>query len=90
MQKNKNKGNQNSSYGRVGLDMGMMPLIEMLGNRQITVEGSTGILLYESENIKINTNKMVVSFCGRGLCVRCISSSCVEVEGFITKIEFLT
>lgn len=90
MQKNKNKGNQNSSYGRVGLDMGMMPLIEMLGNKQITVEGSTGILLYESENIKINTNKMVVSFCGRGLCVRCISSSCVEVEGFITKIEFLT
>lgn len=90
MQKNKNKGNQNTSYGKVGLDMGLMPLIEMLGNRQITVEGSTGILLYESENIKINTNKMVVSFYGRGLCVRCISSSCVEVEGFITKIEFLT
>lgn len=72
-----------------GLDMGGMPTFEMLGNIRVTLEGSTGILLYESENIKINTFKMVVSFYGRGLCVKCISSSCVEIEGFITKIEFL-
>lgn len=90
MQKNKNKDNQNSSYGMAGLDLGAMPLLEMLGNRRISIEGSTGILLYESENIKINTNKMVISFFGRGLCVRCISSSCVEIEGFVNKIEFLT
>ncbi|MEE0914820.1 MAG: YabP/YqfC family sporulation protein [Ruminococcus sp.] len=82
------KNNQNNTP--IGIDMGGMPVIEMLGNRRITLEGSTGILLYESENIKINTRKMVVSFCGRGLCVRCISSSCVEIEGFVTKIEFLT
>ena len=82
------KNNRNNTP--IGIDMGGMPVIEMLGNRRITLEGSTGILLYESENIKINTRKMVVSFCGRGLCVRCISSSCVEIEGFITKIEFLT
>ena len=72
------------------MNIGGVPMIEMLGNRRITLEGSTGILLYESENIKVNTNKMVVSFCGRGLCVRCISSSCVEIEGFVTKVEFLT
>ena len=34
-------------------DMGTMPYIEMLGNRRITVEGSTGILLYDSESIKL-------------------------------------
>lgn len=71
-------------------DIGTAPLIEMLGNRQITIEGSTGILLYESENIKVNTNRMVISFYGRGLCLRCISSSSVEIDGFISKIEFLT
>ncbi len=90
MQKNKNRGNQNDGYNSVGMNIGGVPMIEMLGNRRITLEGSTGILLYESENIKVNTNKMVVSFCGRGLCVRCISSSCVEIEGFVTKVEFLT
>ena len=50
----------------------------------------TGILVYESECIKINTNKMVISFSGRGLCVKCITNSCVEVAGFITGIEFMT
>ena len=90
MQKNKNRDYQNDGYNSVGMNIGGVPMIEMLGNRRITLEGSTGILLYESENIKVNTNKMVVSFCGRGLCVRCISSSCVEIEGFVTKVEFLT
>jgi hypothetical protein len=33
---------------------------------------------------------MVLSFEGRGLSVRCVSGSCVELSGFITKIEFLS
>lgn len=90
MQKNKNKGKDAPLHRSMPLDMGFAPLIEMTGNRCITLEGSTGILLYESDNIKINTTKMVVSFCGRGLSVRSISSSCVEIDGFITKVEFLT
>lgn len=86
----RNKQNQTPQYNRKPISMGGAPIIEMTGNRQITLEGSTGILLYESENIKINTPKMIVSFCGRGLTVRCISSSCVEIEGFITAVEFIT
>lgn len=72
----------------VDLDLGSAPVIEMLSNRRVTVEGSAGILHYNSDNIKINTNKMVLSFSGRGLRVRCITASCVEVEGFISQINF--
>lgn len=72
------------------IDMGFAPLIDMVGNRQVTLEGSTGILLYENECIKINTGRMIVSLVGRGLRLRCVSSSCVEIDGFISKIEFLT
>ncbi len=71
-------------------DLGSAPLLEMVGNRRVTVEGSTGILLYETSNIKINTARMVLSFEGRGLSVHCVSGSCVELSGFITKIEFLS
>lgn len=71
------------------LDMGNAPIIEMIANRRVTVEGSAGILRYESDNIKINTNQMILSFCGRGLRVRCITASCVEVEGFISQINFI-
>ncbi|MBQ2537279.1 MAG: YabP/YqfC family sporulation protein [Ruminococcus sp.] len=74
----------------VQLDLGTAPLIEMSGNRRVNVEGSTGILLYETSNIKVSTNRVVLSFEGRGLSVRCISGSCVEIEGFITKIEFIS
>ena len=74
----------------VQLDLGTAPLIEMSGNRRVNVEGSTGILLYETSNIKVSTNRMVLSFEGRGLSVRCISGSGVEIEGFITKIEFIS
>ena len=74
----------------VQLDLGTAPLIEMSGNRRVNVEGSTGILLYETSNIKVSTNRMVLSFEGRGLSVRCISGSCVEIEGFITEIEFIS
>lgn len=75
---------------RIAFGMGDAPLIEMISNRRITVEGSTGILHYEAENIKINTNRMIISFCGRGLRVRCISCSCVEIEGFVSAVEFVT
>ena len=74
----------------VQLDLGTVPLLEMSGNRRVNVEGSTGILLYETGNIKVSTSRMVLSFEGRGLSVRCISGSCVEIEGFITKIEFIS
>ena len=74
----------------VQLDLGTVSLIEMSGNRRVNVEGSTGILLYETGNIKVSTSRMVLSFEGRGLSVRCISGSCVEIEGFITKIEFIS
>ena len=74
----------------VQLDLGTAPLIEMSGNRRVNVEGSTGILLYDTSNIQVSTNRMVLSFEGRGLSVRCISGSCVEIEGFITKIEFIS
>ena len=72
------------------LDLGTAPLIEMVGNRRVTVEGSTGILLYETGCIKLSAGDLVLSFEGRGLCLHCVSGSCVEVGGFITKVDFLS
>lgn len=75
----------------LSVNMGISyPFLELTGNRRVTMEGSTGILLYEDDQIKINSNKVVVSFFGRGLRVKCISKTCVEIDGFITKIEFMS
>ncbi len=87
----KNTKPKNQSADSMTLDLNSgLPTLDMLGNRRVTIEGSTGVLRYESENIKINTNKMVVSVCGRGLTVKCISPVDVVIEGFITCVEFIT
>ncbi len=78
---------ENYRSPRVGI--GNAPLMEAVGNRQITVEGAAGILLYESRCVKISAGKMVIAFHGRGLRLRCISGSCVEIIGFISNIEYL-
>lgn len=68
---------------------GSMPILEFSGNRQVIIEGSTGVLQYESEVIKINTKIMVIAFYGRNLNLKSISPMTVIIEGFITKTEFV-
>lgn len=64
------------------------PSLEFLSNREVTVEGSRGVLSYSEEEIKVNTEGMTVSFFGRGLNLKCISPIALSVSGFITRVEF--
>lgn len=65
-----------------------LPIIEFTGNRRAVVEGSTGVLRYNDEIIKINTRMSPLTFNGRGLSINCISPTCVIIEGFIINVEF--
>lgn len=69
---------------------GSIPFIQFIGNRQVTIEGSTGVLQYESTVIKINTKHMVISLIGRNLTLKCISPYAVIIEGCINKTEFIS
>lgn len=66
-----------------------LPVIEFTGNRRAVIEGSTGVLRYGEDNVKIKTRKFALSFSGRGLRIKCISPTCVIVEGFILDFEFI-
>lgn len=66
-----------------------LPLIEVTGNKELTIEGCTGVLKYERENIKINTKEMVISVGGRGLKLKYLSSSALVIEGTVLSIEFI-
>ena len=71
------------------IDIGA-PLLEMTGNRGVCIEGQRACCSTKTRRCKISAGRMVVSFGGRGLRLRCISGSCVEISGFISKIEFLS
>lgn len=64
--------------------------MEIMGNREATIDGSQGVLEYDETCIKINTGKMVLKFSGRGLTLKCLAGESLAIEGFITSIEFLT
>ncbi len=66
-----------------------LPEFNLRGNREVVVEGSRGVLHYSEETIRLNTTIGLVSFEGRNLNLKCISSSQLIINGFITKVEFV-
>ncbi len=65
-----------------------LPVLEFTGNRRVLTEGSTGVLKYDDELVRLNSRSGVITFKGRGLSIKCISPTCVIVEGFIISVEF--
>lgn len=62
--------------------------IEVSGNHEILIEGSKGVLEYMGEKVRVNTASMLLTVCGRGLNLRCISDSALIIDGFITSLNF--
>ncbi|MBQ1474221.1 MAG: YabP/YqfC family sporulation protein [Ruminococcus sp.] len=62
--------------------------IEVSGNHEILIEGSKGVLEYTGEKVRVNTASMLLTVCGRGLNLRCISDSALIIDGFITSLNF--
>lgn len=65
-----------------------LPYLEMKSNREITIDGCRGILQYEKEIIKISTGNMVLSFSGRNLNIKCLTSTSLVIDGYIMSVEF--
>ena len=64
--------------------------IEIKGNREAIIEGCKSITEYDENMVKINMHKMAISFFGRNMEIKCLTSDSLVVRGFITSIEFIT
>ena len=63
---------------------------EMKSNREVIVEGCKNIAEYDENVVRVNVKKMLVSFFGRNLKIKCLTPDSLIIEGFITSIEFMT
>ena len=63
---------------------------EMKSNREVVVEGCKNIAEYDENVVRVNVKKMLVSFFGRNLKIRCLTPDSLIIEGFITSVEFMT
>ena len=79
------KGSKLAEAGAVSV----LPRMEFCGNREVTIDGSKGVLEYDENLIRINMGKMVACFFGRNLNIKCFNLESLVIEGYITTIEFL-
>lgn len=66
----------------------LIPRIEIHSNKEAIIEGCKSILEYDENIIKLNTGKLIVTFWGKDLIIKCLTPDSLIVDGFLTNIEF--
>ena len=64
------------------------PTIQIKGNREITIDGCTGLLSYEEENILLETRYCRINIIGRTLTLSNLTKNILAIRGFIKNVEF--
>lgn len=64
------------------------PTIEIRGNREIMIDGCTGLLSYGAENILLETRYCRIKIIGRALTLNNFTRNVLAVRGFIQNVEF--
>lgn len=63
--------------------------IEIIGNREIMIQGSKGIIEYTDELIRINLEDNEVQIYGQKLSISCLSQDSLEIKGIIHRLEYV-
>ena len=66
-----------------------MAHVEFTGNREAFVEGIRGVLEYDENIIRLNSNKLILRFIGRGLNIKSYNDDSMVIEGYIISFEFM-
>jgi len=75
----------------LGLPQGMFknfPCIQIRGNREIIIDGCTGLLSYAEDDILIETKYCRIRIAGRTLDLKNLTKNILAVRGFIQNVEF--
>ncbi len=66
-----------------------LPILEFTGNKEVSLEGVSGILEYDESVVRINSGRLIISFRGFSLSIKCLTASSLVITGTITAVEFL-
>ena len=62
--------------------------IELIGNREATVEGCLGIIEYGENEIALNLGDVTATFTGDRLRMKCMTKTGAVIEGEISSVQF--
>ncbi len=66
------------------------PKIEMLGNREIIIDGCKGVVEYDENIIKLSLGETVLSLLGDGLIIKSFDNDIAVICGQISEISFVS
>ncbi len=66
------------------------PKIEMLGNREIIIDGCKGVVEYDEILIKLSLGENILSISGDNLVIKSFDSSVAVITGQICDISFVS
>ncbi len=64
------------------------PVIELISNREATVEGCSGVIEYTDTIVQVNCRSFVLTFNGFNLSIKSSSKDIITVTGQISDISF--
>lgn len=65
-----------------------MPRIQVTGNNEIIIENHKGIILFEKNEVKVNSGIGIISICGSEFEVLFMGGSTITIGGKFTSITY--
>lgn len=66
-----------------------VPKIIVTGRNEVTIENHKGIMVFERDKIKINTNMSPIEINGSEFEILYISASTITIKGYFNSIEYV-
>lgn len=66
----------------------LFPHIEFNSNRQVTIDGSKGVIEYNSSVVRLNCGNMILKFCGDDIEIKAAATEQIVLSGQIISFEF--
>lgn len=66
-----------------------VPKIIVIGRNEVTIENHKGIMLFEREKIKINTNMSPIEIKGSEFEILYIAASTITIKGYFDSIGYV-
>lgn len=66
-----------------------VPKIIVIGRNEVTIENHKGIMIFERDKIKINTNMSPIEIKGSQFEILYIAASTITIKGYFDSIEYV-
>ena len=66
-----------------------VPKIIVTGRNEVTIENHKGIMVFERDKIKINTNMSPIEIKGSDFEILYIAASTISIKGYFNSIEYV-